>query len=74
MKSSANYSAKRGDDGEKLKPQYEVITEARNPNRGQPVYKRGTLGSFIESAPSLHVGTYFDEDVRDDQIHLELYT
>ena len=22
----------------------------------------------------LSVGTYFDEDVRDDQIHLELYT
>jgi len=28
------------------------------------------------SAIMLHVyvGTYFDEDVRDDQIHLELYT
>ena len=34
IKSSTNHSVKRGDDGEKFKPQYEATIGARNPNRG----------------------------------------
>ena len=51
MKSFANYSAKRGDEGEKSKLQYEAILEAGNLNRGQPAYKRQTLISLTESTP-----------------------
>ena len=40
MKSSPNQSLKCGNDGEKLKLQYEVLTGANNPNRGHPTYKR----------------------------------
>ena len=42
MKSSAYHTAKYY-DGEKFKPQYEATTRARNPNQGQPAYKRQTL-------------------------------
>ena len=40
MKSSSNHSPKRGDEGEKFKPQYEATAKARNPNCGQYAYKR----------------------------------
>jgi len=50
MKSSTNHSAKCGDDGEKLNPQYEATTGVRNPNRGQPAYKRHAL-SVLSPSP-----------------------
>ena len=33
--------------------------------------RRSRCGGVVQA---MGVGTYFDEDVRDDQIHLELYT
>ena len=50
MKSFANYSAKRGDDGEKSKLQYEAIIRVRKSNQGQPAYKKQAF-SVLSSNP-----------------------